>query len=227
MKSFLLITDVFCPWCYGFAPVMRRLLAEYGYPVRVLCGNLVDEPMLSSEMGDPKGLAFFKRLVETTGRPVGDGLYGILKQGRGVLMDSTKAAVLLRALKKLAPGAALEQMEAFQDAFYARGLDVLSGAVQAEVAAGWGVDAEALASALASDAVAAEARRDMEEAEEILGDFVVYPTLYLRDDAGGLHAVARGYAPYGTVCEKIKSALESGSEAGLSADACGPDGCCG
>lgn len=226
VRSFLLITDVFCPWCYGFAPVMRRLLSEYGYPVRVLCGNLVDEPMLSSVMGDPKGLAFFKRLVETTGRPVGEGLYRLLEKGNGVLMDSSKAAVLLRALKKLAPGAALEQMEAFQEAFYSDGLDVLSAEVQAKVAARWGVDGGGLAEMLSSGAVAGDARKDMDEAEEILGDFVVYPTLYVRDDAGGLHAVARGYAPYEAVAEKLKAALESGTEAGVSAEACGPGGCC-
>lgn len=226
MRSFLLITDVFCPWCYGFAPVMRRLLASYGFPVRVLCGNLVDEPMQSAVMGDPKGLAFFRRLVETTGRPVGDGLYNILRKENSILMDSTKAAILLRALKKLAPGAALEQMEAFQDAFYAEGHDVLSADVQTAVAARWGVDAHALAEAMASPSVAADAQKDMDEAEEILGDFVVYPTLYVRDDSGTLHAVARGYAPYETVVEKIDAALSSGQEAAVSANACGPDGCC-
>ena len=45
MTHFLYISDVFCPWCYGFAPVMHRLAAEHPeWPVRVLCGSLVEEP---------------------------------------------------------------------------------------------------------------------------------------------------------------------------------------
>ena len=36
MSHFLYLSDVFCPWCYGFAPVMQRLAAEHpDLPVRV------------------------------------------------------------------------------------------------------------------------------------------------------------------------------------------------
>ena len=42
--NLLYLSDVFCPWCYGFGPVMRRILADYpGTSVRVLGGDLVDE----------------------------------------------------------------------------------------------------------------------------------------------------------------------------------------
>ena len=41
MSHFLYLSDVFCPWCYGFAPVMQRLAAEHPeLPVRVLGGDL-------------------------------------------------------------------------------------------------------------------------------------------------------------------------------------------
>ena len=47
----LYITDVFCPWCYGFIPVMRRLSRDHpSLPVRVLGGNLVESPQRISEM---------------------------------------------------------------------------------------------------------------------------------------------------------------------------------
>ena len=47
----LYVTDVFCPWCYGFIPVMRRLVREHpSLPIRVLGGNLMDQPQRLSEM---------------------------------------------------------------------------------------------------------------------------------------------------------------------------------
>ena len=77
MPSFIYITDVFCPWCFGFAPVMEKLAAQHGFPVRVLCGNLVDEPEQTSSMGTPRLRAFFQRLSDTTGRSLGSGFFGL------------------------------------------------------------------------------------------------------------------------------------------------------
>jgi len=145
-------------------------------------------------------------------------------------MDSRRSALLMAALKKLAPGHALEQMETFQEVFYTQGRDVLDLAVQADASSRWGIDAEALKRALASEDVQQKAEKELAEAEEILGDFVVYPTLFVKTDDGTFHAVARGYAPYAEVKGKIEAALTS-SEAGqseVSSHACGLDGrgCC-
>lgn len=234
MPSFIYITDVFCPWCFGFAPVMQELAEEYRFPVRVLCGELVDDPTPTSKMGTPTLLAFFERLSSTTGREIGKGFFELLTPEKSVLMDSRRSAGLMAALKKLAPGYALEQMERFQDVFYVEGRDVLDPAVQADAASRWGVDAAALAGALASEVVQGKAEKELEEAEEILGDFVVYPSLFVKTDDGSLHAVARGYAPYAEVKAKIEKALacsgpdcEAGQSA-VSANACGLDGkgCC-
>lgn len=227
MPSFIYITDVFCPWCFGFAPVMKRLTERHGFPVRVLCGNLVDEPEQTSSMGTPRLRAFFQRLSDTTGRTLGTGFFRLLEKEGSVLMDSSRSARLMAALKKLAPGHALEQMETFQDAFYGEGRDVLDVAVQADIAARWGVQAEDLERMLASAAVADKAQREMDEAEEILGDFVVYPTLFVKTDDGELHAVARGFAPFDDVEAKIEAALASGASVNaVSAGACGLDGTC-
>ena len=227
MPSFIYITDVFCPWCFGFAPVMQRLAALHSFPVRVLCGNLVDEPEQTSSMGTPRLRAFFQRLSDTTGRTLGEDFFRLLEAEHSVVMDSSRSALLMAALKKLAPGHALEQMETFQEAFYIRGLDVLSLSVQAQVAVRWGVTAQDLEKALASDAVRDKAVREMDEAEAILGDFVVYPTLFVKTDDGELHAVARGYAPFEDVEARIAEALSSGSSMnGVSAGACGLDGTC-
>lgn len=227
MPSFIYITDVFCPWCFGFAPVMEKLVAHYGFPVRVLCGNLVDTPEQTSSMGTPRLRAFFQRLSDTTGRTLGEGFFRLLSEEGSVVMDSSRSALLLAALKKLAPGHALEQMEAFQNAFYEDGRDVLNLDVQADVAARWGVSLEPLKQASASEAVQDKAKKEMDEAEDILGDFVVYPTLFVKTDDGELHAVARGFAPFEDVEAKIEAALASGDSLNaVSGAACGLDGTC-
>lgn len=232
MAHFLYISDVFCPWCYGFAPVMRRLTAEHPeLPVRVLSGDLVEEPTTVEEMvrEHPNMREFFDRLSKTTGQSVGENFLRRLEPGQGDLrMFSPDMAAPLAALKKTAPGRELEQMEAFQTAFYGEGRDVLSldvqrGLVRRELAEGDGFER-----ILNAPDVLASAEREREEAVDIMGDFVIYPTLFLETDDGGRRLLARGYTHYDTVAARLAAALEGGATepAAASADACGLDGTC-
>uniref|UniRef100_UPI0026EB6198 DsbA family protein n=1 Tax=Desulfovibrio piger TaxID=901 RepID=UPI0026EB6198 len=203
--NLLYLTDVFCPWCYGFAPVMRRLAAEHPeLPVRVLGGNLMDEPQTLTGMLEeyPTIREFFARLQETTGQST-EHFRQALEQavagtGPDLLMHSPAMNLPLAALRHLAPGHELEQMEAFQMAFYAQGRDVMAAGEQAAIAAAWlpaGTPADALAAAMAAPAIRSAARHDAAEAEEVMGEFLLYPTLYLEHD-GQRTLLARGYSDY-------------------------------
>ena len=70
-------------------------------------------------------------------------------------MFSPDMAVPLAALKKLAPGHELEQMEAFQSAFYGEGRDVLAPEVQMRIA---NVDGDVFMRALEDPGVQAAAK---------------------------------------------------------------------
>lgn len=223
MTHFLYISDVFCPWCYGFAPVLRRLAAENPqWPVRVLCGTLVEEPTTVRDMAarHPTLRAFFERLAATTGQAVGEAFLRRMEPGEEDLpLYSPEMALPLTALRRLNPARALETMEAFQTAFYRDGRNVLDPAVQREIAAG--VDPDALTRALLDPAVAEEAERESEEALELLGDFVVYPTLWLVDGEDRL-LLSRGYSDYAAVASRLASRRAGEG----SANACGLDGTC-
>ena len=73
---------------------------------------------------------------------------------------------------------------------------------------------------------AAEEERAL--AEELLGDFVVYPTLFV-GDRGAWKAVARGYAPFETVEAAVLAAWAGAPEAAGdpgAVHACRLDGTC-
>ena len=65
MSRYLYISDVYCPWCYAFGRILDELLAEHPLPVRVLAGELVEEPQTIDDMVRemPSITAFFKRLA--------------------------------------------------------------------------------------------------------------------------------------------------------------------
>lgn len=215
MSNFLYLSDVFCPWCYGFGPVMRRVAAEHPtWPVRVLGGGLMDEPSTLADMVEemPHIREFFVRLADTTGQPVGDSFLSRLEPGQGYIrMYSPAVAVPLAALKTLAPGHALDQIEAFQSAFYGQGRDVLALDTQRELAAAWGVSAADFDRALADPAIQGQAQREMDEAAAIMGEFTLYPTLYLETGDGCRHLLARGFVPYEDVAAKL-AAVPAGED---------------
>lgn len=228
--NFLYLSDLFCPWCYGFGPVLRRILAERPeLPVRVLGGDLVDAPRTLSEMkGNPAIRDFFIRLGATTGQPT-DAFLRALDRAGGTdwRMYSPEANVLLVALKTLAPGHDVEQMEAFQHLLYGEGRDPLDPAARQAVISRWGVDAAAFAAACADPDVRARAERETAEALAIMDEFYLYPTLYLERN-GTRELLARGYAPYETVRAKLDAALAGESRTVAEGAACGLDGgCCG
>ncbi len=234
--NFLYLTDVFCPWCYGFAPVMRRLAAEHPeLPVRVLGGNLMAEPQTLTGMLEeyPTIREFFVRLQETTGQTTKQFRRALEQAAAGtgpdLLMHSPAMNLPLAALRQLSPGHQLEQMEAFQMAFYAQGRDVMAAGEQEAIAAAWlpaGAAPGALAAVMADPAVREAARHDAAEAEEIMGEFLLYPTLYLEHD-GRRTLLARGYSDYDSVRAKLDDALRGIQESPVvQGAACGLDGKC-
>ena len=227
MSHFLYLSDVFCPWCYGFAHVMQRLAAEHpDLPVRVLGGDLVGQATTLTEMkaGSPNLRDFFVRLEKTTAQPVG-GFLAALDADRPLRMYSPDAAVLLAALKRLAPGHELAQMECLQQLLYRAGRDVLSADVREATAARWNVDPLLLERALDDPAVREAAEKETREAAALMGEFKLYPTLYLvRDDGRSL--LARGYASYATTAARLEAALSGNSAGFAGGGACSLDGTC-
>ncbi len=230
MPRYLLISDVYCPWCFAFGPVLDALLKKHPFPVRVLAGCLVDEARSVADMAreHPALPAFFERLARTAGRGAGPGFLSRLEGNRGesLVMDSAAMAGPLQALKILAPGREREQMDALQAAFYGEGLDVLSPAVQARVC---GVEEAALASLSGREDIREAGRAAMAEALDILDEFVVYPTLFLEGDDGSRHLLARGWTLLPGVEERLEKALAfpgcRAEEPPDTGHACGPDGC--
>ena len=236
MSRYLYITDVYCPWCYAFGLVFDQVLERYPMPVHVLCGELVNPGYTIDDMvmEMPNIRAFFKRLQETAGRGVGKAYLDLLEPGKGSMsMDSRAMSVPVTALRRLAPGKEREQIEALQKAFYQDGQDVLDPYVQATAC---GVDEEALIIECSKKEVQEQAEKDRQKAVEILGDFVIYPTLFLEKDSGERVLLARSFTALATVLTRLEKALEDSDstrtcekEASEKDDfkghGCGPNGC--
>ena len=206
--SFIYIADVFCPWCYAFAPVMKKLAGENpDIPVRVLGGNLISRPMtLAEDAAQSPGLVQFWHEVEhASGRSLAGAIKAV-EIGRDVRLYSPGADELLAVLKKMAPGHELEQLFALEEMFYGQGRDIFTDEALAEIATQWGLEPGQFATALDQPAALAATERNLEMAAELMGEITAYPSVLLvRGDR--YDAVSRGFVHYETVAARLADAM--------------------
>ncbi len=230
MPGFLHISDVFCPWCYGFAPVFAALRKDFPqFPVRLLFGSLVEEPVTVAGMKEhsPTIRDFFLRLEKTTGRPT-EAFIRLLDANSSIRLHSPESNRLLLAMRRLAPQTALEQMEALQTALYAEGKDILNRDTLKVLLPELGIDPESCFALLEDPALEREASEEVETALEILDEFPVYPSLFLENGTERI-PLTRGYAPYSTVRARLDAVLSGMTEEApgyAEGASCGLDGKC-
>lgn len=214
---FVYIADVYCPWCYGFAPVMQKVAAEHpAFPVHVLGGNLISQPMtLAEDVARQPGLVDFWREVEqATGRSLA-GAIRAAENGEQMRLYSPGADELLAVLRQLAPGHELEQLCMLEDMTYGEGKDLFAEGSLAEIAARWNIPASRFESALDQSASQAATERSLEMASRLMGEITSYPSVLLVQ-ANKVDAVSRGYVHYETVAARLEDAMR---DLGLSVQA--------
>ena len=203
MKRFLLISDVYCPWCYAFDAQLRPFLSSHpDWPIQVWCGNLIYDPVTLADMLEqyPDMERFYKLLTKKTGAVIGSAhLKALTDQSQNFPMHSIMADYAFVAIRELLPDRALDVLEAFHKTLYVEGKNLLDETVQIDIAQSLGVSKEAFLRSLANPEVEEKVYEESETAEELMGEFLLYPTLYAQTSEDEFHFIARGYVLTDTV----------------------------
>lgn len=218
---FIYMADVFCPWCYGFGPVMKRISQENPQiPVSVVGGNLISRPMTLAEdlAANPDLVDFWKSVEKTVGRPLTGAINAALA-GKPLRLYSPGADEILVALREFAPGHELDQLLYLEDLFYLKGVDMFTQEALAQIAARWKIPAGQFDSALDSQAALEATSRNLAEAVELLGEAGSYPSLFLVKDSD-VYVVSRGFVQYETAASRLSDILR-----GLNAEPIAHLGC--
>lgn len=204
----LYIADVYCPWCYSFAPIMRRIAQENPQlPVRVYGGNLVSRPITLAEdaRNSPDLLEFWEQVEHVSGRSLA-GAINAVRSGKDVLLYSPGADEILTILNEAAPGHQLEQIIELEDLFYGEGANLFSEETLARIAKKWNFNPQKFERALNQPEVLQATEARLEKAAEIMGEVTSYPSLFLQH-AGRAQAISRGFVHYETVAARLKSCM--------------------
>lgn len=212
MAHFLYISDVFCPWCYGFSKNIAKIKQEFALPFEVYAGALV-EPAVSLKnrlKNSPNVQAFIDKMYSVTGTKISSAYVDLLysDNAASVFMDSRKASHLFYVLKQFKPEFALEIMEFLQSQFYALGKDIFSEEIVHAFAKQYGVSSEAVFALLKDEKISDDAYNETEKGFDILGEIVLYPTLYYVEN-GEYHFISRGYVEYEACRQAVLNTMQA------------------
>ncbi len=212
MAHFLYISDVFCPWCYGFSSNIAKIKQEFSLPFEVYAGALV-EPAVSLEQRvkhSPNVQAFIDKMYSVTGTRISQAYVDLLysQKAADIFMDSRRASRLFYVLKSFKPEYALEIMEFLQFQFYGLGKDVFSEETVQAFADKYAAESSAVFNMLVDEKISEEAYNETEKGFDILGEIVLYPTLYyVENDIN--HFISRGYVDYEACRQAVVNTMQA------------------
>ena len=182
------VGDPMCSWCWGFAPVLGRLVARFELPVHVIVGGLRPGPDARELDGTLR--AFLREewpsIQQTTGQPFD---LGFLDRDE-FLYDTEPAAIAVVTMRQLAPDSTLAFFGRVQRAFYADGTDVTDPTVYRDLVADFEVDVDEFLELMHSPGAKDQAWQDFARARQLGASS--FPTLLARRGAE-LALVSGGY----------------------------------
>ncbi len=196
--------DPMCSWCWGFAPVMAALRADFGARMEialVLGGLRAGETAPLTPTARADILHHWQQVHERTGQPF--RFENALPDG--FVYDTEPASRAVVAVASMAATHTFAMFTAIQHAFYAEGRDVTRVAELAAYAAKLGVEAADFGAAFASETMRERTHAHFRQARRagVRG----FPTLILQRDHV-LTPITTGWQAFDTVRAAIEQALD-------------------
>lgn len=204
-KRIFYFADPMCSWCWGFAPVIARILAEAQgrAPVRLVAGGLrvgITEPMDARAKAAIRG--HWEHVQAATGQPFDFAFFA----REGFVYDTGPACRAAVAMRNLAPQHTFAYLEALQRGFYAEGRDITEPSVLAAIAEPFCAGVETFAAVYAAPEIEEATLADfrLTQALGIAG----FPAVVLKDEAG-LVPLTVGYQPFADLAPALEAWLHA------------------
>ena len=191
-KQVIFFADPMCSWCWGFAPVISAIDAEFGgrAPVRLVVGGLrAGETRPMDEQAKAYIRHHWQQVHSATGQPFDFSFF----DRDGFVYDTEPACRAVVAVRNLAPGMTLRYFEAVQRGFYMDSRDVTARDTLSGIAQSLGIDPAVFEAVFSASEISDATRADfnLTHALGITG----FPTVVVGDDEAQAFLTI-GYRPF-------------------------------
>lgn len=201
------VMDPMCSWCYGFAPVLKRLVQEQEGKVKfklVLGGLRPGTKDSMDEASKESTKHHWQQVNEATGQPFDYSFF----ERESFVYDTEPGCRAVITMRYLKPEAELEMAKALQEAFYANNQDITKPEVLARVANKLGVTEEDFLEKFSSEQMLEKTQQDFVIARHLQAN--AFPSLYLLN-GNNVFLLSRGYRMYDALKSRLEEAIKSSS----------------
>ncbi|MDX2203944.1 MAG: DsbA family protein [Hyphomicrobiaceae bacterium] len=207
-RNFVYFADPMCSWCYGFAPVMARLFAQFQgrLGLKVVMGGLRagnTTPMTDKDRAYIR--AAWEKVGEATGQPFNFAFF----DRESFTYDTEPACRAVVAARLIDVETALPLKARISRAFYAENRDMTAAGEIADVAAEAGLPREEFLRVFEAPATQNETFRDFLTAQEL--GIRGFPTLVAGTNEGGYALVTNGYRRFEDLADPLEHWLAAGA----------------
>lgn len=201
------VYDALCGWCFGFAPVIEKVDAEFKEKMRmeVLSGGMVTGPRIGpiAEMAGYIRKAA-PRVTEISGQVFGDAYLNDVLGSTTYISNSVPPSIALCILKESYPEKTIHFMHAIQNLMFKEGKDLNELEIYLPLAAEAGIPEKEFRKKFADPVYLTKAEQEFQIVQNwgISG----FPAVVVEKD-DKLYLLAQGYQPYETLSETLQKVL--------------------
>lgn len=192
-----------CSWCWGFSPVIQQIIQRFDKQIKL---RLVLVPF-RIDTGVPMGdqlrsyvLGQWHKVHAATGQPF-DFAFSM---GQEFVYDTKPVCLAIKAFSKQESAQQLDYMNAIQNAFYTKNLNVTSEDVLLDLISNYKINSGQFIQDLHSKDNADLLSKDFVYCDQLA--VKSYPTL-VGVNNNSIAMFVQGYAPYAVLAEKIEDWL--------------------
>lgn len=198
------VVDPMCSWCYGFAPVIKRIVAEQeeNMQFKLVMGGLrpgTEQPL--DEQMKESIKHHWQDVEKISNQPINYSFF----EREDFVYDTEPGCRAVVTIRYLKPESEFEMLEEIQSAFYAKNQDVTNPEVLAAIAGKFDVEAEAFLEKFNSEEMKEKTQQDFIIARHLQAN--AFPSLYLLNGTS-VHLLSRGYRTYDGMAAHLRNALE-------------------
>jgi putative protein-disulfide isomerase len=204
-REIIYVGDPMCSWCWGFSPVLHRIVESYSdtVPLRVVLGGLHafdDKPMSDSYKRTIRH--HWEQVHDATGQPFNYAFF----DREGFVLDTEPACRASVTVRNIKPAALLSYYERIHKGYYVEDTDTTVLDTFVTYAEREGIDGAAFTRAFESDAIKQETLGDFQWCQQV--GITGFPTVVLRED-DRMAALTIGYQPFGNLQPALDSWMRS------------------
>lgn len=199
-RMMLYFADPMCSWCWGFAPVITEIAAQFGeaVPIQLVMGGLRagnDKPMTDKDKAYVRG--HWEHVQERTGQEFDFAFF----DREGFVYDTEPACRAVVTARSFDTGLGLAMLKRVSEAFYAHGEDTTDRDTLVALADLEGLDAGAFGQRFDSKDAEMLTKMDFGIASQI--GVAGFPTLLAGTANDGFRIVTQGYQPLDAIVPPI------------------------